>query len=306
MKYFINGRLKDDAFWDLGEDSEILKIANRNKIQLFAPNIIFSSDKKFHSRLKVFPFHLALRYGAGIFCFPNRRFYWALFFLRKRGSLIYFRGIPNSLLDRVVLRVLVWRKYEFLCYGEYLDRYNIVYNRVRPIDVTVNVPGGAEIKGDIIVYAGQINEQKGVLEACDFYTHSRVFKHYEFHVFGDGNLLNKLKKNYPNIIFHGRCTKETVQKYLKIARYSLFFSTYPEGFPRFLFECVYNGVIPVMYNFKGNSYYSEVNSIIVGRNDTAETIDSKICDSNLDRSVVSRGAEISLYNRFNTVLSDLY
>ncbi len=93
-------------------------------------------------------------------------------------------------------------------------------------------------KNDYYLYLGRVTKEKGVDVFCKAL--SKMNK--KAIVVGDGSELERLKKEYPNIMFTGWKNKEEVDKYLKGAKALILPSLWYEGAPLTPLEAMSYGV----------------------------------------------------------------
>lgn len=112
-------------------------------------------------------------------------------------------------------------------------------------------------KSNYVVYAGRIEENKGIEELLDSWSKFES-KEIKLKIIGDGNLKDIIQKNYrkiKNIEFLGLLSNEETKKWIQGARAVLTTTKLYEGHPKLLAEASSLGVPSIYPSFGGMNEY---------------------------------------------------
>lgn len=119
------------------------------------------------------------------------------------------------------------------------NKFYRLYNPVKYPDEMISNRSDS----DKYIYVGRVSDEKGVelfCEACR--TLKRSGKKISSVVVGDGTLLNKLKEEYPEIVFTGWLSSQQVASIMRDARCLVFPSKWYEGAPLTIIEAMASGL----------------------------------------------------------------
>lgn len=116
---------------------------------------------------------------------------------------------------------------------------NIIIKKIyNPIQFSRNTNMIDISKNDTYIYIGRVSKEKGI----EIYCKAVQDLHLNGIVIGDGDEIDRLKKQYPNIIFTGWKSREEIRKYLRKAKCLIFPSLWYEGAPLTPLECLCEGI----------------------------------------------------------------
>jgi len=173
----------------------------------------------------------------------------------KSLAIILFSKRYLKILKKYKINILVlnkFHKFKLINAGIEKEKISIYYN---PIKLNINTANEYSSRSSYIVYAGRLEENKGILQLVDAWKKIKI-KNLKLIIIGSGPLEEELRTDYQkNIEFLGVLTNEETKNYIKGARAVVTTTNLFEGQPRLLSEASSYGVPSIYPSFGGMDEY---------------------------------------------------
>jgi len=173
----------------------------------------------------------------------------------KSLAIILFSKRYLKILKKYKINILVlnkFHKFKLINAGIEKEKISIYYN---PIKLNINTAHEYSSRSSYIVYAGRLEENKGILQLVDAWKKIKI-KNLKLIIIGSGPLEEELRTDYQkNIEFLGVLTNEETKNYIKGARAVVTTTNLFEGQPRLLSEASSYGVPSIYPSFGGMDEY---------------------------------------------------
>lgn len=173
----------------------------------------------------------------------------------KSFAIILFSKRYLNILKKYKINILVLNKFhklKLINAGVEKEKISIYYN---PIKLNLNASDEYSSQSNYIVYAGRLDENKGILELVEAWKKIKI-KNLKLKIIGSGPLEEVLKVGYQkNIEYLGELTNEETKNFIKSARAVVTTTNLFEGQPRLLSEASSYGVPSIYPSFGGMDEY---------------------------------------------------
>ena len=118
------------------------------------------------------------------------------------------------------------------------------------------------------IFASRISKEKGILTLLKSWKDIEI----KINIYGDGPLLNKIKKNSKNIQFHGNCSRDLISDEIHKSKFLIFPSEWFECMPMTILESFRAGTLVLASNIGSipNIIKDGYNGILFNPNDPSD------------------------------------
>jgi glycosyltransferase involved in cell wall biosynthesis len=118
------------------------------------------------------------------------------------------------------------------------------------------------------IFASRVSKEKGILTLLKSWKDIEI----KINIYGDGPLLNKIKKNSKNIQFHGNCSRDLVSDEINKSKFLIFPSEWFECMPMTILESFRAGTLVLASNIGSipNIIKDGYNGILFNPNDPSD------------------------------------